>query len=55
MFGYIGNHWEWLQVCLTDRRVETDTNIVGNVIRPLALNRKNTVFSSHDEDAAAWA
>ena len=53
--AYIGNHWEGLQVFLTDGRVEMDSNVVENTIRPLALNRKNALFAGHDEGAAAWA
>ena len=53
--AYIGNHWEGLQVFLTDGRVEMDSNVVDNTIRPLALNRKNALFAGHDEGAAAWA
>ena len=53
--AYIGNHWDGLQVFLTDGRVEMDTNIVENTIRPLALNRKNALFAGHDEGAKAWA
>ena len=40
---------------LTDGRVEMDSNVVENTIRPLALNRKNALFAGHDEGAAAWA
>ncbi len=53
--AYIGNHWEGLQVFLTDGRVEMDNNVVENAIRPLALNRKNALFAGHDEGGAAWA
>ena len=53
--AYIANHWDGLQVFLTDGRVEMDTNIVENTIRPLALNRKNALFAGHDEGAKAWA
>ena len=53
--AYIGNHWAGLQVFLTDGRVEMDNNVVENVIRPLALNRKNALFAGHDEGGAAWA
>ena len=53
--AYIGNRWEGLQVFLTDGRVEMDSNVVENTIRPLALNRKNALFAGHDEGAAAWA
>ena len=51
--AYIANHWNGLQVFLTDGRVEMD-NIVENTIRPLALNRKNALFAGHDEGARAW-
>ncbi len=53
--AYIANHWDGLRVFLTDGRVEMDTNIVENAIRPLALNRKNALFAGHDEGGAAWA
>ena len=53
--AYIGNHWEGLQVFLTDGRVEMGSNVVENAIRPLALNRKNALFAGHDEGVAAWA
>ena len=32
-----------------------DNNVAENAIRPLALNRKNALFASHDEGGAAWA
>ena len=53
--AYIGNHWDGLQVFLTDGRVEMNANIVENAIRPLDLNRKNALFAGHDEGAKAWA
>ena len=31
-----------------------DSNSVENLIRPIALNRKNALFAGHDEGAAAW-
>ena len=40
---------------LDDGRVEMDSNPVENLIRPLALNRKNSLFASHDEGAQNWA
>ena len=52
---YIANHWQGLQVFLSDGRVEMDTNPVENRIRPLALTRKNALFAGHDEGAHAWA
>jgi transposase len=32
-----------------------DTNSVERAMRPIALNRKNSLFAEHDEGAANWA
>jgi len=53
--AYIANHWDGLCVFLEDGRVEMDNNPVENLIRPLALNRKNALFCGHDEGGASWA
>jgi len=37
-----------------DGRVEIDSNRVENLIRPIALNRKNALFAGHDEGGIAW-
>ena len=52
--GYIARHWDGLQLFLADGRIEMDSNNVENLIRPVALNRKNALFAGHDEGAAAW-
>ena len=52
--GYIARHWDGLQTFLTDGRVEIDSNKVENLIRPIALNRKNALFAGHDEGGRAW-
>ena len=52
--AYIARHWDGLKVFLDDGRVEMDSNSVENLIRPVALNRKNALFAGHDEGAAAW-
>lgn len=52
--AYIANHWDGLQTFLTDGRVEIDSNNVENLVRPIALNRKNALFAGHDEGGAAW-
>lgn len=52
--AYIHNHWDGLQTFLTDGRVELDSNRVENLIRPIALNRKNALFAGHDEGGIAW-
>jgi len=51
---YIHNHWDGLQTFLTNGRVEIDSNRVENLIRPIALNRKNALFAGHDEGGVAW-
>jgi len=52
--AYIHNHWDGLQVFLSDGRVEIDSNSVENLVRPIALNRKNALFAGHDEGGKAW-
>ena len=52
--GYIYRHWDGLQTFLTDGRVEIDSNAVENLVRPIALNRKNALFAGHDEGGRAW-
>ena len=52
--NYIHNHWDGLQTFLADGRVEIDNNRVENLIRPIALNRKNALFAGHDEGGIAW-
>jgi len=52
--AYIANHWDGLQLFLTDGCVEIDSNAVENTIRPIALNRKNALFAGHDEGGKNW-
>ncbi|SFO42699.1 Transposase IS66 family protein, partial [Roseovarius lutimaris] len=52
--AYIHRHWGGLQTFLADGRVEIDSNSVENLIRPIALNRKNALFAGHDEGGRAW-
>ncbi|GHE03603.1 hypothetical protein GCM10008024_27620 [Allgaiera indica] len=52
--AYIHRHWDGLQTCLHDGRVAIDSNRVENLIRPIALNRKNALFAGHDEGGRAW-
>lgn len=52
--AYIHHHWDGLQTFLADGRVEIDSNGVENLIRPIALNRKNALFAGHDEGGRAW-
>ena len=52
--AYIHSHWQGLQTFLIDGRVEIDSNNVENLVRPIALNRKNALFAGHDEGGIAW-
>lgn len=52
--AYIHRHWGGLQTFLADGRVEIDSNSVENLVRPIALNRKNALFAGHDEGGRAW-
>lgn len=52
--AYIHRYWNGLQTFLTDGRVEIDSNNVENLIRPIALNRKNALFAGHDEGGRSW-
>ncbi len=51
---YIHRQWSGLQTFLHDGRVEIDSNAVENLIRPIALTRKNALFAGHDEGGNAW-
>ena len=53
--AYIANQWDGLLEFLHDGRVEIDSNLVENRIRPLKLTAKNALFAGNDEGARAWA
>ena len=40
---------------LEDGRIELDTNSAERAMRPVALSRKNSLFSGSDEGAENWA
>lgn len=46
---------EGLGPFLDDCRIEIDTNVVENAIRPIPLTRKNALFAGNDEGAVTWA
>lgn len=52
---YALTRWAGLTLFLDDGRVELDTNVVERAIRPLALNRKNSLFAGSDGGAEHWA
>jgi transposase len=47
--------WDGLTRFLDDGRIEVDSNPVERTIRPIALNRKNSLFAGSDEGAENWA
>src|SRR6202795_459240 len=47
--------WDGLVRFLDDGRIEMDTNSVERTMRPIALNRKNSLFAGHEEGAVNWA
>lgn len=52
--AYLLARWTGLTVFTEGGRVEMDSNLVENQIRPLTLNRKNALFAGHDEGGSAW-
>ena len=52
---YIAKYWDGLILFLTDGRIEMDSNAVERTIRPIALQRKNSLFAGHDAGAQNWA
>ena len=53
--AYMENHWEALIAYATDGDVEIDNNIIERAIRPVALGRKNWLFSGSDTGAQTAA
>ncbi|HET7384161.1 MAG TPA: IS66 family transposase [Pseudolabrys sp.] len=49
------NQWDGLIRFLDDGRIEIDSNSVERSMRPIALNRKNSLFAGHDQGANNWA
>lgn len=52
---YVLNNWEALTSYLKDGRLEIDNNKIENLIRPLALGRKNFLFMGSPHGAKAGA
>jgi transposase len=52
---YALSRWIGLTHFLDDGRIELDTNPVERTIRPIALNRKNSLFAGSHEGAENWA
>jgi transposase len=53
--GYALKQWDALEVCLTDGRIELDTNLVENAMRPAKLGAKNWLFIGSEESGAKTA
>jgi transposase len=53
--AYMAKYWDGLCNFLADGRIEIDNNTVERTIRPIALNRKNSLFAGHDAGAENWA
>lgn len=49
------NHWDGFTRYLDDGRIEIDNNTVERTMRPITLNRKNSLFAGSDEGAENWA
>jgi transposase len=52
---YALSRWAGLTRFLHDGHIELDTNAVERAMRPIALNRKNSLFAGSDEGAHHWA
>ena len=48
------NHWQGLVRFLDGGRIEMDTNSVERAMRPIVLNRRNSLFAGHDQGAVNW-
>ena len=53
--NYAVNHWDGLTLFLRDGRVEVDSNTVERTMRPIALGRRNSLFSGNEGGAESWA
>jgi transposase len=47
--SYALSHWDQLNRYLEDGRIEIDTNLVENAIRPTAVGKKNWLFIGHPQ------
>jgi transposase len=52
---YALHHWDGLALFLSDGRVEVDSNTVERSMRPIALGRRNSLFSGSEGGAESWA
>jgi len=52
---YTLGHWDGLCAFLTDGRIEVDSNMVEQQMRPVALGRRNSLFAGSEGGAETWA
>jgi len=48
---YALNNWEHLCIYCQDGKIEIDNNLIENLIRPLAIGRKNYLFAGSHQAA----
>ena len=53
--NYALNHWDGLTLFLSDGRVELNSNTVERSMRPIAVGRRNSLFSGSEGGAESWA
>ena len=53
--NYAFNHWDGLTLFLRDGRIELDSNTVERSMRPIAMGRRNSLFSGSEGGAESWA
>ncbi|MGF6313571.1 hypothetical protein ABIB82_007748 [Bradyrhizobium sp. i1.8.4] len=53
--NYSLNHYAGLTLFLNDGRVEVDSNTVERSMRPIAIGRRNSLFSGSEGGAESWA
>jgi transposase len=53
--NYALHHWDGLTLFLRDGRVEVDSNTVERSMRPIAMGRRNSLFSGSEGGAESWA
>ncbi len=53
--NYVINHWDGLTLFLRDGRIEVDSNSVERSMRPIAMGRRNSLFSGSEGGAESWA
>jgi transposase len=53
--NYTLNHWDGLTLFLCDGRVVVDSNTVERSMRPIAMGRRNSLFSGSEGGAESWA